>query len=412
MKKLARWFGAGSKAEANPAPVPTAQPALRGPVDLTAPDFVADPYPTYAAAREHAGLAEVASGGFLLTRYADIRRAVTHPSLGNAPSRFSVLAPRNRAKYTAADLAAHIPPFLDLPEHKLPRQALMRAFTRSFEGFEVALEQEAQTRVAGLSGEVELISGVASPFALASMQRFVGLEAEPATLKRITAGFFHLFAPITDPAAFAETNAGLDDARALFHAALEARRARPGADLLSNLLAFQAEHDALSDAQIVDCAILVFADGIENIEAGAASVFALLEAQGATSEEACIREALRLQTPGQIVPRVARESFDWEGTEITAGTPVFLALASANRDGTVFDAPDLFNADRSEEVFTFGMGRHRCIGEALGVAQITALMQALHARGARRAEPGATLDYAPRFGHRWPKALPIVLPGV
>ena len=42
---------------------------------------------------------------------------------------------------------------------------------------------------------------------------------------------------------------------------------------------------------------------------------------------------------------------------------MYLALASANRDETFFDDPDAIRPDRNpSDVFTFGHGRHSCIG--------------------------------------------------
>lgn len=423
MRKWRKWFGAGSRPEPDPAQTETktatktATPAQTpigafadGPVDPGAAAFVADPYPVYAELRARGGLAELATGGFLVTRHADIAAAFTHPALGNAPSRFSTLGPRNRAKYAAADLAAHIPPFLDMPGHKLPRQALSRAFFRTFRAQEPGLSARAEAALPA-SGTCDLIADLARPFALDAMRDFVGLEGDAATLKPISEAFFHLFAPITDPAAFAETNRRLETARGLFAEAIAARRAAAGDDLISGLLAHQAEAPELSDAQIADCALLVFADGIENIEAGIAMVFDRLSRDGASAGETAIREALRLDTPGQIVPRVAREDMRWLGQDITAGTPVFLALGSANRDGAVFADPDSFVPGRAETSVIFGLGRHRCIGEPLALSLIGAMVGALQERGAVQAGDLATAGFHARFGHRWPRACPITLPG-
>lgn len=410
MRKLARWFGVGS---ADRTVLPD------GPLDLLAPRIVADPYPTYAALRRDRPLAELASGGFLLTRHADVTAAFTEPALGNAPSRFSVLAPRNRDRHTAAALAAHIPPFLDMPDHRLPRQAVSRAFHETMRDFAPRLPEIARETVEGLgAGRRDLVADCSGPFALRVMSEFTGITAEPSELKALTRAFFHLFAPVTDAAAFAETNSRLDAARALIARALEARRAAPGATLLGALLRFQSDHPELSDAQILDNALLVFADGVENIEAGAATALwhlhrapdVLPDPEDTAAVERALREVLRLDTPGQIIPRVAREALVLHGREIAPGTPVFLALGSANRDPEAHADPDRLIPDRSGDAVTFGRGRHRCIGEPLGVAQLTALVQALLLRGARPYDPKRAMDYVPRFGHRWPSGLSTVLP--
>lgn len=409
MLKLARWFGAG--------PSPDTAPRLPdGPLDLTSSLFLFDPYPIYAQLRADTPVAELASGGFLLTRHADITAAFTDDRLGNAPSRFSVLSDKNRSTHTAADLAAHIPPFLDMPAHRLPRQAVSRAFFNTFKAAGPMVAEESARAVSEAGAQFDLVRHVSSPFALRVMSRFVGLDAPLEALKTATQAFFHLFAPISDPAQFATTNAELGKARTLIAAALPSA---PEASLIGALRAFQADAPELTDAQIIDNALLVFADGVENIEAGAATILAILtrtpgamEAvrSGSVPVEAAVREALRLQTPGQIVPRIARTDFELHGIPITEGTPVFLALASGNRDEAAFDAPDAYRPDRNEQALTFGLGRHRCIGEPLGLLQLTELTRALVQAQVMPEHPDARMGYHARFGHRWPRALRCVRP--
>lgn len=407
MRKLAKWFKGGS------TPKALDQPDLpEGPVDILAPAVVADPYPLYARLRDARPVAELASGGVLLTRHADIQAALGMSQLGNAPSRMSALAPRNRAKYPAADVAAHIPPFLDMPEHKLPRTTVSRAFFTTFRTHGPRIDATAHDMLDAQHGQIELIRDLSSPFALRVMANFIGLTAEPAQLKRLSHAFFHLFAPITDPEVFQATNAQLTQARAVFHDALTQARAAPDDTFLSAMITLQADQPELTDAMIVDNALLVFADGIENIEAGAASVFHRL-AQADVPRDApvdrLVSEALRLNTPAQIIPRIAHDPVTLHSTSLAPGQPVFLALGSGNVDPDAIEDPLTFRPDRDTAGLSFGLGRHRCIGEPLGLAMLSALITALLNRGAQVTDPERALDYVPRFGHRWPQALPVRL---
>jgi hypothetical protein len=45
------------------------------------------------------------------------------------------------------------------------------------------------------------------------MAQFIGLPSDLKQLKSATQSFFHLFAPITDTATFAQTDQGIADAR-------------------------------------------------------------------------------------------------------------------------------------------------------------------------------------------------------
>jgi cytochrome P450 len=101
---------------------------------------------------------------------------------------------------------------------------------------------------------------------------------------------------------------------------------------------------------------------------------------------------------------VARESCEIAGVAIKKDMPVFLALASGNRDPSAFERADEFDTTRDfARVMSFGQGRHRCIGEPLAMLQLTQIMKALVAAKLRPAS--ASICYQPRVGHRWPERL-------
>lgn len=384
---------------------PKGKPEL--PLDLTAPGFVQDPAPVYAWLRENAPLAEVASGGFLLTRHADIKAAFVNPGLGNTPSRFSVLSARHRQTHVAADVAAHIPPFLDKPDHVPMRKALSAAFFDSFGAAQAWLPELASQMVAQRRGQpFDLIADLAQPYVCTVMARFVGLPQDLEAIGVAADRFFHLFAPIRDREVLERTNAALTEARAFVLAAVAARQAQPQEDLISHLLAA-----GLGPLEVADNALLVLADGIENIKAGIAMALDVALAKGLRGHEADIdaitRECLRLSTPGQIIPRVTRAPITLLGQDLGEGVPVFLALGSANLDPQAHPDPLTFRPDRDlKDALLFGQGRHRCIGEPLGVLQVSAMLTALLQAGVQRTDD-APLRYLPRFGHRWPAAMAV-----
>ncbi|MCA0920351.1 cytochrome P450 [Pseudooceanicola nanhaiensis] len=408
--RLLRRFVRGSKASPEERTQPVA-PAVVLPLDLLSAEFIADPHPAYDWLRRHAPVAPVTAGGILLTRHADVQAALGDKTLGNAPSRFSPLAARNRATYVAADLAAHIPPFLDLPAHRLPRQAISRGFHRALSGRDPGLAALAcgLTRAQAGQGRVDLLETISRPYALTAMRGLLGLEGSPEMLKSVAESFFLLFAPLTDRAKFTALNDQMAGFRDHVTRSLEAKRGKAPRDFLGHMAALQADLPGLTDQHIVDAAILLLADGVENVETGAATLLHILAREGGSVDEAWVREALRLDTPGQIIPRVARQDTEIAGVPVKAGHPVFLALGAANRDGEVFDAPDVFDPTRDQgQALVFGRGAHRCIGEPLGIALLLALARALEAAGARPVSTGP-MAYQPRFGHRWPARLEITI---
>jgi cytochrome P450 len=81
-----------------------------------------------------------------------------------------------------------------------------------------------------------------------------------------------------------------------------------------------------------------------------------------------IEESLRLETPNQVLPRVARTDTELGGVPIPAGSTLALLYGSGNRDPEKFADPTSFDLDRkrlSGSQLAFGMGKHHCLGAPL-----------------------------------------------
>ena len=385
-------------------------PAPPREVDLTSGAHLADPARTWSLCLGSEVPLRARPAGLLLARHVQVTAALTHPDLSNAPSRYSVLHRSKAGRYEAAALAANILPFLDGPAHVAARRPLSRAFHATFRNAGPMIAERAETIFAAppAGDPVDLIP-VARAFALAAMTRFLGAGAlEAAAAKAMTDAFFLLFAPVRDAAAFSRANETLAAARVDLVARVARLRGGPSDGFVSALLA--ADPD-LTDEKVADAALLVFADGVENIEAAIGSVLLTVPADDWADPDVptatLVEEALRLETPAQVIARVARTETEIAGQPVAEGEAVFLALAAANRDGAVFPDPGRFDAGRDHgAVLTFGGGRHSCIGAPLARALTVAAAEVLRARGARPL-PGP-VTWRPRFGHRWPEAVGMV----
>jgi cytochrome P450 len=114
---------------------------------------------------------------------------------------------------------------------------------------------------------------------------------------------------------------------------------------------------------------------------------------------AMLEEALRVDAPVQMLPRMTKVEVAVGGTLIPAGEVVWVAYASANHDEDVFSDPAAFEVDR-ENVrphLAFGKGAHYCIGAALARSEARIAFERLLSRAtnwAYQGDPDAAVERA------------------
>jgi cytochrome P450 len=79
-----------------------------------------------------------------------------------------------------------------------------------------------------------------------------------------------------------------------------------------------------------------------------------------------IEETLRFEPTGHAVARYVTTDVEFHGRVVPAGSAISLLVASANRDERRWTEPDRFDIHRrTNQVLTFGLGTHYCMGAAL-----------------------------------------------
>lgn len=160
------------------------------------------------------------------------------------------------------------------------------------------------------------------------------------------------------------------------------KRANPGPDVISDLVAMQAHDPDFTDDQVAELAVgLLFAGHETTATRIAFGTLYLLSdparrdafvADPAGQVESTVEEILRMTGMfGVGILRYAHADVEIAGVPITRGDAVLLALASANRDPSVFDEPEVFDPNRKPNIHVaFGYGAHVCIGANLARTEL------------------------------------------
>ncbi|MFI5320817.1 MAG: cytochrome P450, partial [Myxococcota bacterium] len=91
-----------------------------------------------------------------------------------------------------------------------------------------------------------------------------------------------------------------------------------------------------------------------------------------------IEEAVRFDSPVQLVFRTATAESQLAGVRIPKGATVVALLASANRDERRFPDGERFDvARRPQGHFGFGFGKHFCLGASLARLEARSALEAL-----------------------------------
>lgn len=354
-------------------------------IALSDPDVLGDPVAAYGRARELAPLARLLAPGFgpmwAVTRHAEARALLTD-------ARFEL----NADSYQRPDVPDDCLPYLrtmqemDGPEHLRLRRLVAPAFTaRRADRFRSRIEQIVQRLLDELpdhveNGSVDLLAHLARPLPIDVICAVMGIpEADQGQWREygaaVAAGFGQVFADAI-PAVLAGARA-----------AVAARRAAPGDDLLSDLIRVQAD-DRLADTELVTLVwhLVLAGQTPANLVANAVAVLfdhpdqlAALRADPGRAPQA-VEELIRWCGPQLLtIPRYARQDVEFGGVMIGKGEPVTVAIAAANRDPRVYTDPERLDIGRdlSAGQLGFAHGPHYCLGAPLARVQTEIALTAL-----------------------------------
>lgn len=351
------------------------------------PAVRADPYPQFAMLRNQDPVHwSPALKSWVLTRYDDVARALANAD-EMSPDRLTPFyaAMPEPGRSIIAEAMRYFSlwiVFRDPPGHTRVRNLVAKAFLPgTINGWRPEIEAISERLLDDLaakaSGETDLVEALTMQLPARVIMRLMNVPEE--YLHDIKSwsddimSFLFSAREITDKYERARRGAGA--MAALFRTLIAERRATPGNDLLSLLVAARDADDRLTEDELVATAMLLLFAGHEtttNLLSN--STLMLLR-----DPEACARflaapddagtaieEFLRFDGPSNSMSRVVRIEHEIGGKHLRAGDRVFAMINAANRDPSQFSEPERLRLDRQpNRHLTFGQGPHFCIGAQL-----------------------------------------------
>jgi cytochrome P450 len=362
------------------------------------------PWAAYRRLRDEAPVhrhADERHGEFwVLSRFADVADAARDTATFSSAQG---LTPDPDAMAMFAGRAAPIV-MMDPPEHTVMRRLVSRPMTpRAVVTTEPAVRAFVDARLDEVAdlGECDIVEALFKPLPSFVVAHFLGVP----TVDRER--FDAWTAAIVAAAATGDVTGAPEAALELFAYAgelVDHRRARPGDDLVSDLVA--AGEGAVSTEWIVGFVFTMVTGGNDTttgLLGGAAELLTghpdqkRLLLDDPARVRGSVDEFLRLTTPVQNLVRTTTREVGLHGTTLPAGAKVLLLYGAANRDEREFgpDADQLDVGRTVRRTLGFGHGAHQCLGAAAARLEAGVALERLLERFPRFAVDAGAGRFAP-----------------
>jgi cytochrome P450 len=322
------------------------------------PAFLDDPYPWYAALREHDPLHALEGGGVFLSRYEDAlavyrdprassdKKAEFAPKLGDSPL----------YEHHTTSLV-----FNDPPLHTRVRRIIMGALNqRAIARMEadVARLVDALLEEMADKREFNFIDAFAANIPIEVIGNLLDVpRADRGPLRGWSVAILSGLEPKLTPAMHEAGNRAVTEFVAYLKQLIAARRKKPGdyeSDVLTRLIQGEKDGERLSEKELLHQCIFMLNAGHEEL--------ARLRADPALVPSA-VEEMLRYEGPIQLNNRQLTAPIELGGRTLPKGTFITIGIGAANRDPAQFPEPERFDVARKpNRHLAFGQGDHACAG--------------------------------------------------
>jgi cytochrome P450 len=392
--------------------------------DPLAPEFLADPY-AFTHDRPPVFYAPTLDY-YVVSRYEDVEWVFLHPELFSAaPAQLPLVQLAPEAMQILLE-GGHRPQpsmvSLDPPEHTRLRAPTARAFTpRRVALMEPAIRETVSELLDALdpTQPFDIVDALTRPLPLTVIFRFMGVPRDDwPSLRRWGANRLSLSWGRPSPEEQIEHARNMASYRAYLRELVAAKVTCRGDDFASALLDIHDEDpEQLTHEEIASILFSLSFAGHETTNNLLGNcIRRLLEEPGRWQAliddpgliAGAVDEVLRYDPSVVVWRRQAKQDVVVGGTEVPAGAKLFLWLAAAGRDSSMFPEPERFDMARSNarRTLAFGRGIHFCVGSALGRLEAQLALAELVKRFPRLKQvDGQEIPFHPNISFRGPLSL-------
>jgi cytochrome P450 len=218
---------------------------------------------------------------------------------------------------------------------------------------------------------------------------------------------------------YAVARRGAERLATFFRDLIARRRADPGTDFVSRMIAARDDEGRLTEDELVaTCMLVLFAGHETTTHLLGNAVHALLDHPDQLQRlrddpaliTAAVEEFLRYDGPSNALARVVKVEHQIDGKTLRAGDRVFGFANAANRDPRAFTDPHGLDLGRTpNRHLTFGFGTHFCMGAPLARLEGQRCIGRLVQRFASIRRAPGTPDWVDALAMRGVSTLPVIL---
>jgi cytochrome P450 len=362
-------------------------------IDFSDPHFVADPYPALKELRNAPGpVWHEDMQIFLAARHADANDVFRNKSLGRIFKEKTPDFEWEIFNWLHADSILDSEP----PKHTRLRSLVAKAFNRQkIEGMRPAVERITEQLLDAIDKKLkdgknfDLIADYAEPLPVKIIADLLGFpESEEHLLRPWSQAIVKMYEVNPTVQYQVEAKKAATEFAEYVRDLATSRKKTPGSDLISDLASVEENGEKLNMHELVATCVLLLNAGHEaSVNAFGNGMVAALQRPDQmkllreTPREitnTALEEFMRFDAPLHLFERTATADTVVGGVQIKEGQKIAALIGSANRDETVFSAPETMDLTRDPNPHIgFGAGIHFCLGAPLARLEMSVSLPAL-----------------------------------